>query len=134
VAGVERDDSGRHVIERVVGELRVIHPKRPLVSEEHFERAVPARHDLPAIPLELIRLRSRRAKRLTLLDERCDFSLDGLDAGLQQNQLFANTTDFATLGASSSGIILLADAGGLTPKNDEIHLRNNYTGPVAERV
>ncbi|HEX6730574.1 MAG TPA: TonB-dependent receptor, partial [Pyrinomonadaceae bacterium] len=53
--------------------------------------------------------------------------VDGVDARLQQNQLFATTTDFATFGAASSGIRLLADAGGLTPQADEIHLRNNYT-------
>src|SRR4030095_9417873 len=37
--------------------------------------------------------------------------VDGVDARLQQNQLFATTTDFATFGAASSGIRLLADAG-----------------------
>lgn len=53
---------------------------------------------------------------------------NGLEARLQQNQLFATTTDFATFGAASSGVRLLADAGGLNPAADEIHLRNNYTG------
>lgn len=52
---------------------------------------------------------------------------DGLESRLKQNQLFATTNDFATLGASSGGVILLADAGGLTPADDEFHLRNNYT-------
>ena len=30
-------------------------------------------------------------------------------------------------GAATAGVYLLADAGGLTPRDDEIHLRNNYT-------
>jgi outer membrane receptor protein involved in Fe transport len=53
--------------------------------------------------------------------------VDGLDARLQQNQLFASTDDFARLGAATAGPYLLADAGGLTTREDEIHLRNNYT-------
>ena len=58
--------------------------------------------------------------------------VDGRDPRLEQNQLFATTTDFATYGASTAGVILLADAGGLTPAADEIHLRNNYTGLFAQ--
>jgi outer membrane receptor protein involved in Fe transport len=53
--------------------------------------------------------------------------VDGLDARLQQNQLFASTDDFARFGAATAGPYLLADAGGLTAREDEIHLRNNYT-------
>ena len=53
---------------------------------------------------------------------------DGVEARLQQNQLFATTDDFASFGAATAGVYLLADAGGLTPQDDEIHLRNNYTG------
>ena len=53
---------------------------------------------------------------------------DGVDARLQQNQLFSTTDDFARFGAATAGVYLLADAGGLTPRDDEIHLRNNYTG------
>jgi outer membrane receptor protein involved in Fe transport len=53
---------------------------------------------------------------------------DGVEARLQQNQLFATTDDFARFGAATAGVYLLADAGGLTPRDDEIHLRNNYTG------
>ena len=52
---------------------------------------------------------------------------DGVDARLLQNQLFAATGDFATFGAASAGIRLLANAGGLTPAADELHLKNNYT-------
>jgi hypothetical protein len=53
--------------------------------------------------------------------------VDGLDARLLQNQLFASTSDFEQFGAATAGVYLLADAGGLTPRDDEIHLRNNYT-------
>ena len=53
--------------------------------------------------------------------------VDGLDARLLQNQLFATTADFEQFGAATAGVYLLADAGGLTPRDDEIHLRNNYT-------
>ena len=53
--------------------------------------------------------------------------VDGVDARLLQNQLFATTDDFAQFGAATAGPYLLADAGGLTPRDDEIHLRNNYT-------
>ena len=53
--------------------------------------------------------------------------VDGLDPRLLQNQLFATTDDFAQFGAATAGVYLLADAGGLTPRDDEIHLRNNYT-------
>ena len=53
--------------------------------------------------------------------------VDGLDARLLQNQLFASTGDFEQFGAATAGVYLLADAGGLTARDDEIHLRNNYT-------
>jgi Carboxypeptidase regulatory-like domain/TonB dependent receptor/TonB-dependent Receptor Plug Domain len=53
--------------------------------------------------------------------------VDGVDARLLQNQLFATTDDFARFGAATAGVYLLADAGGLTARDDEIHLRNNYT-------
>jgi outer membrane receptor protein involved in Fe transport len=52
---------------------------------------------------------------------------DGVDARLLQNQLFATTDDFSQFGAATAGVYLLASAGGLTPQDDEIHLRNNYT-------
>ena len=52
--------------------------------------------------------------------------VDGVDPRLLQNQLFATTDDFAQFGAATAGVYLLADAGGLTPRDDEIHLRNNY--------
>lgn len=53
--------------------------------------------------------------------------VDGVDPRLLQNQLFATTSDFAQFGAATAGVYLLADAGGLTARDDEIHLRNNYT-------
>lgn len=53
--------------------------------------------------------------------------VDGADARLLQSQLFATTADFERFGAATAGPYLLADAGGLTPREDEIHLSNNYT-------
>jgi hypothetical protein len=57
---------------------------------------------------------------------------DGADPRLLQNQLFASTDDFERLGAATAGPYLLADAGGLTPRQDEIHLANNYTALFAQ--
>ncbi len=59
-------------------------------------------------------------------------SVDGADPRLQQNQLFASTDDFARLGAATAGPYLLADVGGLSAREDEIHLRNNYTALFAQ--
>ena len=58
--------------------------------------------------------------------------VDGVDPRLLQNQLFSTTDDFARYGAATAGPYLLADAGGLTPQDDEIHLRNNYTALFAQ--
>jgi hypothetical protein len=58
--------------------------------------------------------------------------VDGVDTRILQNQLFAATEDFATFGAASAGIRLLADAGGVTPAANEVHLRNNYTALFAQ--
>ena len=58
--------------------------------------------------------------------------VDGADPRLLQNQLFASTDDFERLGAATAGPYLLADAGGLTPREDEIHLANNYTAFFAQ--
>jgi len=58
--------------------------------------------------------------------------VDGADPRLQQNQLFATTDDFERLGAATAGPYLLADAGGLTSREDEIHLRNNYLAFFAQ--
>jgi outer membrane receptor protein involved in Fe transport len=53
--------------------------------------------------------------------------VDGNDPRLLQAQLFASVDDFARFGAATAGPYLLADAGGLTAREDEIHLRNNYS-------
>jgi hypothetical protein len=58
--------------------------------------------------------------------------VDGVDPRLLQNQLFATTDDFSQYGAATAGVYLLAAAGGLTPRDDEIHLRNNYTALFAQ--
>ena len=58
--------------------------------------------------------------------------VDGVDSRLLQNQLFASTTDFEQYGAATAGPYLLAAAGGLTPREDEIHLSNNYTALFAQ--
>jgi outer membrane receptor protein involved in Fe transport len=58
--------------------------------------------------------------------------VDGVDPRLLQNQLFSTTEDFERFGAATAGPYLLADAGGLTPRDDEIHLRNNYTALFAQ--
>ncbi|MCA1589768.1 MAG: TonB-dependent receptor, partial [Acidobacteria bacterium] len=52
--------------------------------------------------------------------------VDGLDSRFVGSQLFATVDDFATFGAVNSGIFLLAETGGNTPEDDEIHLQNNY--------
>lgn len=58
--------------------------------------------------------------------------VDGLDPRLLQNQLFATTDDFETYGAATAGPFLLAAVGGLTPREDEIHLLNNYAAVFAQ--
>lgn len=58
--------------------------------------------------------------------------VDGADPRLLQNQLFASTDDFERLGAATAGPYLLAAVGGLTPRDDEIHLANNYTAFFAQ--
>jgi len=58
--------------------------------------------------------------------------VDGADARLLQVQLFANTDDFERLGGATAGPYLLAAAGGLAARDDEIHLANNYTAFFAQ--
>ena len=53
--------------------------------------------------------------------------VDGLESRLLQTQLFASVEDFERLGPATAGPYLLAAVGGLTPREDEIHLANNYT-------
>jgi len=54
--------------------------------------------------------------------------VDGMEANLQENQLFATLADYAQFGPINSGFFLLLTTGGLTPQANEIHLRNNYDG------
>jgi hypothetical protein len=54
--------------------------------------------------------------------------VDGLEATTQFNQLFATLDDFAEFGPINSGFFTLITQGGLTPEDNEIHLRNNYNG------
>ena len=58
--------------------------------------------------------------------------VDGADPRLLQNQLFASTGDFEQYGAATAGPYLLAAVGGLSAREDEIHLANNYTALFAQ--
>lgn len=54
--------------------------------------------------------------------------VDGVEANLQQNQLFATEADYLQFGPIDAGFFLLANFGGITPQANQIKLRNNYTG------
>lgn len=54
--------------------------------------------------------------------------VDGVEAQLLANQLFATVDDFATFGPVNAGFFTVTAIGGLTPEDNEIHLRNNYNG------
>ena len=54
--------------------------------------------------------------------------VDGVEANLQQNQLFATVSDYEEFGPINSGFFLLASVGGATPQDNLIRLRNNYNG------
>jgi hypothetical protein len=54
--------------------------------------------------------------------------VDGVEANLQQNQLFATQADYEQFGPVDAGFFLLLTTGGLTPQANQIKLRNNYTG------
>jgi hypothetical protein len=54
--------------------------------------------------------------------------VDGVEANLQNNQLFATEADYLQFGPVDSGFFLLLNVGGLTPQANDIHLRNNYDG------
>jgi len=54
--------------------------------------------------------------------------VDGIEANLQQNQLFATEADYQKFGPIDAGFFLLLTTGGLTPQANQIKLRNNYTG------
>jgi hypothetical protein len=54
--------------------------------------------------------------------------VDGVEADLQFDQLFATQADYLQFGPVDAGFFLLLTRGGLTPQANEIHLRNNYDG------
>jgi Carboxypeptidase regulatory-like domain/TonB dependent receptor/TonB-dependent Receptor Plug Domain len=54
--------------------------------------------------------------------------VDGVEANLQNDQLFTTEADFEQFGPVNAGFFLLLTVGGLTPQANEIHLRNNYDG------
>lgn len=52
--------------------------------------------------------------------------VDGVEAQVQNLQLFATVPDFTAFGPVNAGFFTVTTAGGLTPQANEIHLRNNY--------
>jgi len=54
--------------------------------------------------------------------------VDGTEANLQQDQLFATNDDYVEFGPINSGFFLLYTIGGATPEANKIKLRNNYNG------
>jgi hypothetical protein len=54
--------------------------------------------------------------------------VDGVEANLQQDQLFATQADYQEFGPIDAGFFLLLTTGGLTPQANQIKLRNNYDG------
>jgi hypothetical protein len=54
--------------------------------------------------------------------------VDGVEADLQNDQLFTTQADYEQFGPIDSGFFLLLTLGGLTPQGNQIHLRNNYDG------
>ena len=58
--------------------------------------------------------------------------VDGVEANLQFDQLFATVPDYLQFGPVDAGFFLLATTGGLTPQANDIKLRNNYNGLWAQ--
>ncbi|HEY6945846.1 MAG TPA: TonB-dependent receptor [Candidatus Acidoferrum sp.] len=54
--------------------------------------------------------------------------VDGVEANVQQDQLFATVADYLQFGPIDAGFFLLATTGGATPQGNDIKLRNNYDG------
>jgi hypothetical protein len=54
--------------------------------------------------------------------------VEGVEANLQNNQLFATQADYQQFGPVDAGFFLLLTTGGLTPQANAIHLQNNYDG------
>ena len=52
--------------------------------------------------------------------------VDGVESRTLTNQLYTTVPDFLTFDPAVAGIRLIAEQGGATPADDEIHLRNNY--------
>jgi len=52
--------------------------------------------------------------------------VDGMESQIQNLQLFATVSDFATYGPINSGFFTVTTAAGLSATANEIHLRNNY--------
>jgi len=52
--------------------------------------------------------------------------VDGVEANVQDNQLFATLDDYNTFGPINSGFFLLLTTGGATPQANQIHLRDHY--------
>src|SRR5215472_8016492 len=58
--------------------------------------------------------------------------VNGVEADVQQDQLFATEADYLQFGPIDAGFFLLATTGGLTPQANDIKLRNNYNGLWAQ--
>jgi outer membrane receptor protein involved in Fe transport len=54
--------------------------------------------------------------------------VDGTEASLLTNQLFATLDDYATFGPINSGFFTVYTIGGETPEANKIRLRNDYNG------
>jgi hypothetical protein len=57
--------------------------------------------------------------------------VDGMEASLLDDQLFATLPDYEQFGPINAGFFLLDTTGGATPQASQIHLRNNYDGLYA---
>ncbi len=58
--------------------------------------------------------------------------VDGVEAQLVFNQLFATEANFLRFGPVFSGLFTLATTGGVTPEDNLLRLRNNYVGPYVQ--
>jgi outer membrane receptor protein involved in Fe transport len=58
--------------------------------------------------------------------------VDGVETQILRSQLFATVGDFATFGPINAGFFTVTTIGGLTPEDNEIHLRNNSNGLFAQ--
>jgi hypothetical protein len=58
--------------------------------------------------------------------------VDGVEARFLQNQLYTTIPDFLAFDPAVAGIRLIAEQGGVTPADDEIHLHNEYNALFAQ--